>query len=179
MLERIAGLTRAYVGIVERHDFGNVHYGRLGYVDCSVALAIETWQGAFYLRISVTHSRGPSFRRTRVVKWAYSDKGLLDLVLLIQDFERLASAPRKDQDAKNGAPSGFLDRLIGRRRIATHEMQSPIEVEPRIRVQAQVDVIRGQEQLTILARSGAGESIIGQMPHAAVGPILGALRSVG
>ncbi|MBX3580510.1 MAG: hypothetical protein KF810_01250 [Rhizobiaceae bacterium] len=177
MLEEVARAASARAGIIPCHDFGSVHTGKIGYTDCEVRLSIETWQDAWYLRIMAIHSRGRSFRRTRVVKWAYSLEGPHDLAATIEEFELLAKFPPAVSLQDRRGPLGrMFDRLIRRRHYGRYDLKSPIDVQPPVDVSVEINAFGGGPDISFCARTRSQGFILAQMPHDAVGAILRVLK---
>ncbi|MEQ1943069.1 hypothetical protein ABMA32_11700 [Mesorhizobium sp. VNQ89] len=176
MLDEVARAVSASVGIAPCHDFGSVHLGKIGYTDCETRLSIESWQGAWYVRMEVVHSRGWSYRKTSVVKWPYSRRGPRDLAVVLEDLAVLACFPPSPPlPDSRGSLGRLVDRLIRRRNYGRYEFRSTLEVTPRVSVHAEINAYGNKPEISLFEKVESRGFILGQVPHDAISAISSAL----
>jgi len=175
MVERM----REAAGIESMADLGVVHRGRMGHADCEVSLGIETWQGAYFLRITVAHRKGRGLSNTRLLKWAFSRTSPHDLQRVLRDFQQLGecgTAGRPMRDSRGWFARGF-ESLFGIRHLGEYEFTSLIAgAEDQAKtVKAVVVRFRKQIEVTLTESSPPRGAVFAQFPHAAVADIHAAL----
>jgi len=175
MVERM----REAAGIESVADLGVVHRGRMGHADCEVSLGIETWQGSYFVRVTVVHQKGRGLRNTRLIKWAYSRTSPHDLQRVLRDFQQLGecgTAGRPMRDSRGWFARG-LQSLFGIKHLGEYELASLIAgAEDQAKnLKAEVSRFGKQIEVTLTESSPPKGAVFAQFPHAAVADIHAAL----
>ena len=178
MLDSVRDALRNDAGIVETARFDTVHEGKAGRTDCRTSGSIESWSGMFYFAVEADLTKGPGFRRTRVMKWPYSRRDALDLDGVVSDLRNVARAPHGValQDRRTGV-GRFFDRLIGRNVKGTYAFASPIDNEPGFSVTATIEESGGQKLVLLTERAKGRGFIMSQIPQPAFAALADALEA--
>lgn len=177
MLEHVAARLEKSAGIRPVADFGAVHEGKVGYTDCAVLAGLETWRDAHFVRITVRHSRGRGFTKTRVIKWPYATDDPAALGAVIADLEAFANGPQNGllRDDRTGF-GRFFDALTRTEHLGRYDFASPIDDGDTHEVYGQIARYGDQTEATLTSRRPGRGFIFGQMPLAAVTGIAEAYR---
>lgn len=161
MLEGIARNLNTAVGVKTVIDFGEIYNQDQGHNVVTIKLSIEHYQSSYYLRMAVTHSRGMS-RKTRVIKWPYSQTDTKDLALVMRDIQKVSCAKvcvtgeLIDGRTRIGR---WFDKLIGRNYYGYYEFISPISQEKKVTVYAEI-ADSGKDTLVTLIEKKSGHGFI-------------------
>jgi len=171
MLEDIfKGLSSA-TGIETVKDFGTIysqkHYD--GKVQYTIKLSIEQYKEYFFLRISITSgSPGGMSRKTRVIKWPYSESDTKDLNLVIEDIKKVVQAkthPELDLGDDRTGIGRWFDSLTGRKYYGYFKFASPEKVTEDVTVSAEI-ADSGKETLVSITEDRKGHGFtLAHPPH--------------
>tara|TARA_R110002072_G_scaffold54332_1_gene142577 strand:- start:3264 stop:3818 length:555 start_codon:yes stop_codon:yes gene_type:complete len=178
MLEDIFKGLSAASGIETITDFGAIYNRDQGPNLVTIKLSIEQYKSYFYLRISITYSRGMS-KKTRVIKWPYSETEANDLTLVIEDIKKVVQAkdhPELNLSDNRTGIGRWFDSLTGRKYYGYFEFTSPGRLTEDISVTAEI-TDSGKDTLVSLTERKKGHSfILSHPPHDAFEVILSTLE---
>lgn len=161
MLEDIfKGLSDA-AGIETIKDFGTVYEKDQGHNIETIKLSIEQYKTYFYLRIAVTFSRGMN-RKTRVIKWPYSETNAKDLSLVIKDIRNVVKAkthPELELDDNRTGMGRWFDSITNRKYYGHFEFVSPKKLTEDVSVTAEI-ADSGKDTLVSLTEKKKGHGFI-------------------
>lgn len=168
MLEAVFDGLRTAAGVDTVADLGAVYRENLGHNDCSIAAGVEYWREAYYFRLAVTHSRGRSFRKTRVIKWPYSTHAACDIEGVLADLEAVENAKTAGTLIdRRGGLGRFFDNLTGRAYYGGYEFSSVIGHETPVEVSAEIAESGDLTLVTLTERRKGSGFTLAHVPHQA------------
>lgn len=175
MLDKVAKDLRAAAGIRPVADLGVVHESMVGRARCTVVLRVEEWKGCYYLCIEVRYSGGRAFRRTRVVKLAYSYFSPTDLALVLTDLDAL-SVEGSFVDPRTWFGKLF-DVLLRRRVFGFRQFTSSVDLLPPLLMNVELVEQHGRRHATFKEVTPGRGYILAQVPFEACQQMAAALRA--
>lgn len=183
MLEDIFKGLSAKSGIETVVDFGTVynqeHYS--GKVLYTIKLSIEQYKTYFFLRIAIA-SGSPSgmSKKTRVIKWPYSETDEKDLNLVIEDIKKVVQAkthPELESGDNRTGIGRWIDSLTGRKYYDYFKFASPGKVTEDISVSAEIaDSGKDNTLVSLLEEKKGHGFVLAHPPHEIFEVILSTLN---
>jgi hypothetical protein len=165
MLEDIFKGLNSATGIDTVSDFGTVykqtHYK--GKVLYTIELSIEKYKAYFFLRIAIASgSANGMSKKTRVIKWPYSESDAKYLSLVIDDIKKVVQAkthPELDLGDNRTGIGRWIDSLTGRKYYGYFKFASPGKLTEDVEVTAEI-ADSGKETIVSITESKKGHGFI-------------------